>query len=75
MPPRPARAIHLQVPTNGANHGANPFTPADFDRDGNLNTENDVTTRRFLHDHAALHQSLRFLARLWENDVALWVAV
>ena len=29
MPPRPARVIHLQVPTNGAN----PFGPADFDVD------------------------------------------
>ena len=28
MPPRPARAIHLQVPTNGAG----PCTPADSDR-------------------------------------------
>jgi hypothetical protein len=29
MPPRPARAIQIQVPTNGAN----PCTPADFDRE------------------------------------------
>ena len=29
MPPQPARAIQIQVPTNGAN----PCTPADFDRE------------------------------------------